>query len=213
MEDKKKTLPSYLQHNDWQQELNFKVWVTKGARFCADKRLQREGGLSQIALNFLSAYLIIVGLFPLYLKSFSHEASQVYISLATTSISIVLLVFGLIESSKQHALKAHMFHECALKISRIYNRLRRAKRLADGPDKEEAFDKITEEYNEILEVYENHETIDYDVFKLQKTEYFELTKLDIVFIKFRYYFQVQFIYHVIILLPPLLVAILFWAQN
>ena len=48
-------------------------------------------------------------------------------ALITTGTSILLLVYGLLESSKNLGLKAHEYDECALKVSRLYNKLRYAK--------------------------------------------------------------------------------------
>lgn len=204
----KPTLPPYLQNNDWEEELNFKLWVTKGARFCADKRLLRLHTLSALATSFLSAYLIIVSLMPLYVTSISTKFPTNALPLLTTGISILLLVYTVIESSKDFKLRAHCFHQCALKISRLYNELRQLKGEPDQKAKKEGLRSISNRYDEVLEDYENHEAIDYDIFQTQKPEYFHLTRLRVWWRHIRYYAVVQLRYHLVIVVPPALIAYL-----
>jgi len=204
----KPTLPPYLQNNDWEEELNFKLWVTKGARFCADKRLLRLHTLSALATSFLSAYLIIVSLMPLYVPGVSGKLPNNALPLFTTGISILLLVYTLIESSKDFKLRAHRFHECALKIGRLYNELRQLKSETDVEKKKAGLRSISDRYDEVLEDFENHEAIDYDIFQTQKPEYFHLSSLHVWWRHIHYYAVVQFRYHLVIVVPPALVAFL-----
>lgn len=203
----KPTLPPYLQNNDWEEELNFKLWVTKGARFCADKRLLRLHTLSALATSFLSAYLIIVSLLPLYVPSVSDNLPNNALPLLTTGISILLLVYTLIESSKDFKLRAHQFHQCALKISKLYNELRQLKG-EEASAKKAGMRSISTRYDEVLEIYENHDAIDYDIFQTQKPEYFHLSRLQVWSRHLRYYGVVQFRYHLVIVIPPALIAYL-----
>ncbi len=206
----KPTLPPYLQNNDWEEELNFKLWVTKGARFCADKRLLRLHTLSSLATSFLSAYLIIVSLLPLHVPSVSAKLPNNAIPLFTTGISILLLVYTLIESSKDFKLRAHSFHQCALKVGRLYNELRQLKEDQDKERKKDGLRKISQRYDEVLEVHENHEPIDYDIFQTQKPEYFHLSRPHVWWRHLRYYAVVQFRYHLVIVLPPALIVYFAW---
>lgn len=201
----KPTLPPYLQNNDWEEELNFKLWVTKGARFCADKRLVRLHTLSNLATSFLSAYLIIISLLPLYVPSMNEKLPTNAIPLFTTGISILLLVYTVFESSKNFGLRAYSFHQCALKIARLYNELRQLKEEQDKERKKDGLRDISQRYDEVLEAHENHEPIDYDIFQTQKPEYFHLSNLHIWWRHLRYYALVQFRYHLVIVLPPALI--------
>ena len=204
----KPTLPPYLQNNNWEEELNFKIWVTKGARFCADKRLLRLHTLSASATSFLSAYLIIVSLMPLYLPSVFGKLPNNALPLLITGISILLLVYTIIESSKDFKLRAYKYHECALKISRLYNELRQLKTELDAEKKKTGLGEISVRYDDIIGHFENHDPIDYDIFQTQKPEYFYLSRLQICWRHIRYYAQVQFGYHLVIVVPPALVAFL-----
>src|SRR5690606_38180940 len=51
---------------DFGVELNYKLWITKGARFKASERNLVCGNLSARTIVYLSAYLIIVNLITIY---------------------------------------------------------------------------------------------------------------------------------------------------
>ena len=131
-ESQDSTLPSYLKHNDWEKELNFKLWVTKGARFVASSRCTRQHYWSRLSLNLLTASLIVLGLFPFFLDSIAKTVSWESLSLAITGLSVLALVWGQHESAEQYELKADRYHRCALAVGRLYSRLRQSKRLPDS---------------------------------------------------------------------------------
>lgn len=206
MNSKKEIIPEYLTDNNWGKELNHKLWITKGARFEANNRLKQKASLSNISLAFISSYIIIINLVPLYFTSIN--ISSEIINFFTTSLSILLLVFTQIESSNEYKLNAHHFHSCSLKISKLYNDFRIIKEIEDKDEKETRVIEITNEYNELLPLYENHEPIDTEMFKSQKLDYYKLSKLFKIVTYCKYYFLVKFKYHLIIFFPPILFVLL-----
>lgn len=48
------------------EELNYKIWTTKGCRFNASSRLLKTAKLSNLAINMISVYLTITGLLTVY---------------------------------------------------------------------------------------------------------------------------------------------------
>ena len=204
----KSALPPYLHNNSWEEELNFKLWVTSSARFRADKRCCLRSRWSQLSVTLLTSYLIIIGILPLLPQPLGKLFPADVLSFTTTAVSIILLAYSLIESSNNYSLKAHRHHECGLKIGCLYTRLRRAKEIADADRKLREIDEITEEYQKALEAFENHEPIDYATFQTTKPDYFKLSKGKCRSIWIRYYFQTLFVYHVLIVTPPALIAIL-----
>ena len=207
-----KKIPSYLEHNNWEQELNFKLWVTKGARFSADQRCQRQGFWSQLSINLLSGYLITLGLAPFILKATDIGFSIDFMNLSVTGVSILSLVWGLSESSKKFDLKAHKYHTCALAVGRLYSALRRAKELPDDQKRQE-LNRISCEYDEILESCDNHEPLDYELFKIQKPTYFGLTGKNIAWIRTKDFIITRGAYLLIIFLPPVVIWLLFAASK
>jgi len=202
---KASTQPPYLVNNSWEQEINYKLWVTKGARFVSARRCEQCNRGSQLALTFLSGYLIIIGIAPFFIKTLSLTVDPDVIALGTTAISVLLLAYSLIESSKSYELRAHKYHNCALKVSKLYNALRRSKENEEGFRTAE-LERITETYEEILRQYENHSNLDFLLFKTQKPDYHGLSYIDVKKINLDYYFKVHLKYHLIIILPPVLIG-------
>ena len=60
-----KTYKDYLEKT-FIEELNYKIWSTKGSRFTASTRLTQASRLSNLSINLLSVYLTAVALLGVY---------------------------------------------------------------------------------------------------------------------------------------------------
>lgn len=211
MEEKKKTYLDYLDKT-FLEELNYKIWSTKGARFHANERLLKISKLSNLCTSLLSVYLIAIGLLSVYNIYGTSFLNENVIAYSVTCLSILLLVFTQIENAKEYGKKAKEYHDCSLKLSRIYNELRVFKTLKVNPtdkDRESFARQLAEKYENILDRNANHNPIDYDMFRSTKREYHKLTHWKVAWIKVRFYFATFFIYHLLIGLPPILVLLFF----
>lgn len=190
------------------EELAYKLWNTKGTRFVASERLLTMNDLSNKALGFLSAYLIIFGLFSVYQIKGTQLIDSNVIAFGSTALSILLLVFTQMEAAQDFKLRAQGFHRCALQISELHDEVRMFKTLATHSEEEKiAFcEKINAKYQAILKDYPNHDRIDYDRFRSRHTEYYELTKFWVFKTEVRYYVRVKFLYHFLIGSPVLIAA-------
>lgn len=212
MTDTKKSIftgsKQYLEKS-FLEELNYKIWSTKGARFEADKRLTIISRMSSISLSILSAYLIIAGLISVYISN--SDINFALINYIVTALSIILLVLSQFENSQDYKLRAKDFHNCSLELSALYNKLRTYKTLVDTPSPYEIRNfcqTLSNEYQNILSKYENHLPIDYDNFKTSHREYFtELTDEQSSSIKRRNFWILYGWYSLIILIPPGLITI------
>ncbi|SKB02087.1 hypothetical protein SAMN02745166_03538 [Prosthecobacter debontii] len=209
--DSKQVLASYLQENDWSKELNYKLWVTKGSRFCAAQRLEKISDASTTAITFLTAYLIIIGLVPVFMPSVNEKVPPSLLGLSSVGISILVLAYSLLESSRRYALRSYLYHDCAIQVGKLYDALRQAKELEeDSTKRASAIRQITQDYERTLDRYENHTPIDYDIFKTQKPDYFKLSFRERWGTYLRAYYQTTFKYHLLIVLPPITVVALYW---
>lgn len=173
--EKKKRIKSkeYLDKT-FLEELNHKIWCTKGTRFNADSRFKKKSKLSNISISILSAYLIIASLFSVY--NFNQNSDNNTISYLVTALSILLLVVSMHESNQDYKLKAFNFHSCGLELAEIYNRVRTFKTLEGEKSESEIRDfcfEINNKYHNILNKYDNHDDIDYDTFRIKNLDYFE----------------------------------------
>lgn len=211
-----KKFPSHKDHlnKTFLEEMGYKLWSTKGARFQAAHRLARIDKLSNLSLGLLNAYLIIIGLLSVYQISNEAAINENVIAFGSTSISILLLLFGQIETSREYKRQSQLHHECALKLAKLYNEHRTFKTLTECSQQEKAefANSIANRYQEVLADYANHEDIDYKQFLLLNNQYFELKFRQIVQYQVQYYFKVLFVYHAIII-SPIGVFALFLARK
>lgn len=210
----KSKFPSYKDHlnKTFLEELNYKFWTTMGIRFKASQRLLIQNDLSNKALGFLSAYLIILGLLSVYKITSGTVISENLIAFGSTTLSILLLAFSQMESAQDFKIRAKNFHECALRISALYNDLRITKTLENlsQQQKVKVGKELSERYQNVLDNYPNHDDIDYRMFRLEHSKFFELEKMTVWRTKLRYYFQVKLLYHSMILLPPIILISLYF---
>lgn len=191
----KKKIPPYLKDNDFLIELNYKLWVTKGARFKASERCEELDRRSARLVGWLSAYMIMFSVLPLCgLPNYTLDShTSTFISI---SLSIMILVFSQLEYAKNYTAKAKEYHNCALNVSKLYDELRYLKSTIHDDKKQELFEKarkISEQYEDILQRCDNHMPIDYDMFRKEKPEYFNLKKSGVLNIKLRYFITVKLI--------------------
>lgn len=193
------------------EELNYKIWSTKGSRFNANKRLLRIAALSNLCTSMLSVYLIAIGLLSVYNIYSPTNIDENLIAYSITCLSILLLVFGQIENAKDFSTKAKQYHNCGLELSSLYNELRIFKTLTENPTLETKklfAEKISDRYERILERHENHEPIDHNMFKTSKVKYHELSRWQVLKIKTDYYLKTGLVYHFLIFVPPIVIAVL-----
>lgn len=201
----KNKIPPYLKNNSFEEELNYKLWSTKGARFAASHRNHTLNKLSSKSIGYLSAYLIIIGIVNLYdINLLGIKILDNQVGFISTAFSVLILLFSQLESSENFALKSERYHNCSLDISELYNRARFTKNFTTNPiNKQNELLQISIEYDTILKKYENHLPIDYLQFQLSKPEYFGLNFIMIKWIWLKYYIKVYAIYHVLIFGPLL----------
>lgn len=200
---------AYL-NKDFGVELNYKLWTTKGSRFVASKRLKTINKLSSYSIGFLSAYVIIINLLSVFKINTEVTFTADELAFITTGLSIVILVFSQLETANDFRLRAEKFHDCGLEIGELYNQLRYLKtNINDTDERDKGINQISIDYGKILKRFENHEPIDFDYFKTSKNDYFKLKWHQIFWTNIRYYVLTMFLYHLLILVP-LVLLILNW---
>ncbi|WP_264530258.1 SLATT domain-containing protein [Flavobacterium sp. N502540] len=206
----KNKIPPYLKNNSFEEELNYKLWSTKGARFAASHRNHTLNKLSSKSIGYLSAYLIIIGVVNLYgIDLLGIKILDNQVGFISTAFSVLILLFSQLESSENFALKSERYHNCSLDISELYSRARFTKDFTTNPlTKQNELQQISTEYDTILKKYENHLPIDYLQFQLTKPEYFRLSFIKIKWIWLKYYGKVYLVYHILIFGPLLTLIII-----
>lgn len=167
-----------VSNDNFGQELDRKMWITKGVRFNAHQRLMSNYIWSIGTIAYLSILVIIITLIK-YLPSISLSANQNdVIDFSSIVLALFILILSLLEASKSLQMKAMEFHNCARDISKLYNKLRHTLTNSSDIDKgiiSKQLVEIASEYDNILNrCQENHDHIDFDVFRLQHKEDFNL---------------------------------------
>ncbi len=189
------------------KELYRKLWMTKGSRFNAHQRLMSKHNWSIAGIAFSSAYVIIitlVGYIPLPLVNSQKKDVMAFSAIV---LSLFILVLSLLEASKSYQMKAREFHDCARKLSPLYAEIRQILALDStsmvGAEVSNQLAEIFKKYDDILDqCQENHETVDFDSFKIQNNNEFHIRFCDRILIQIRSWFNTFLPYLIMIVIPP-----------
>lgn len=185
------------------EDLEFWTWITKGARFTAHERCLKQNKWSNFSIGMLSAYIIIINLLALFNISKCALFTPNVIGFVSTALSILILVFSQLENSNDFKVKAEKFHNSAREIAKVYRKIRDIKRLGlVGGQLESHLKEVTEEYQSILDRYDNHEEIDYKYYQATHPDDFPMSFSSRTLIRMIHYFSTVFIYHLLIVVPP-----------
>ena len=207
-EKRKKEQKDYLK-GKFERELNYQLWVTKGARFAASKRLERMSFLSILSLSLFSAYLIIMSIMQYMIDMNELGIPDSVFTFIMVTLSILILVIGQIIDKADLQLRAKKFHKCALKIGRIYNDLRIEKSIKKNESLEEAtLIELNMRYQRILSKYPNHDTVDYNKFRSDKPKYegHDISRLKAIYFKWYYVFSIYVIPVSFMTLPAIFIV-------
>jgi len=191
----------------YQDELYDKMWKTKGARFNAYERLRRRQSRSFYATSLLSAYLIVISLVEPF-NLIPPTSDSKIVAFFSVALSVILLVFVIIENAAEYNLKGNNFHNCAKDIGRIFNTLHSLieKKEVDISKYEELADK----YSDILDRYDNHSPIDYEMHKTKHPNDYKLNFLQIQWILLKGNYLIDLHYFAFMFGPPIIFILWAW---
>lgn len=193
------SIPPYLKKT-FVEELNYKLWITKSARFVAADRCKRLHLLSMKTIGYLTAYIILVSLIQVYQFEIFTKIPENYFAFTITALSILILIFSQFENAYNFQYLSIQYHNCAREISSLYNQHRIIKTFENHTEKEREFEQISKEYDVVLSRFENHERLDMEKAQIGKP-YFHLSKFQVFVIKRKFYFNYFFKYHFFIWSP------------
>ncbi|WP_392347488.1 SLATT domain-containing protein [uncultured Polaribacter sp.] len=192
---------------DFLEELKHKIWSTKGTRFTADTRLKTIANYSTLGISFLSSYLIIFGLVAVYNLFNMKMINPDVIAFTITALSILVLVFSLLENAKNFGVKAKNFHDCGLDLADIYNELQNYKSYNNDSSEKEKMEfchKLQIKYQNILRRYENHNPIDNKQFRLNHPDYYTIKWFEWISTRLTYFIKTKLIYLIMMVVPGII---------
>lgn len=138
----------------YQKSLDDAMWRTKGARFNAHRRLSKKQNLVVFVTSASSIHLISLSIFQISEIFTLTNIQNSLISLSSIIVSIVILVYGLVEGGKNYGLLSEVHHRCGMAIDRVYKKIAATNNMND-------LVAISEKYDDLIEKYStNHEEID-----------------------------------------------------
>jgi hypothetical protein len=191
--------------------LERRVWTTRGARFNAARRLGSKQYWSIASVSFLSVYGISI---PILQSSLDPSACPGIVrtySVVATILSVFILVLSLLEGYRNYQVKAVRLYSSALDLSHLCREIEflRAKQMSDEELLKD-LKRLSDSYEKLIkECQENHDIEDYLMFRAQKRRDFDLSRKhaiwDIVIFVVRDYW----LYFISITAFPLPIALLY----
>jgi len=199
--------------SDVGRDLVTRIWVTKGARFLAHRRLSTIHAWSTAAVAILSAYLLIASLIVSSTAVPLSEHQRAQLNLVTTGMALVVLVLSLLEGSRNYLLRAERLHSCAVELGAIEQRVRLAQEISDHAGRLKVIATLSEDYhNALVRCGENHLPVDNSRFRCDHPKDFPCSKWTAFKARSNYMWYSRGPFALAIVVPPIALALvwLYW---
>lgn len=138
------------------------VRITAAARFAGANRLRRHERYSLFSITMCSIAVIVISLLePFGVKLILPPNA---VNLVAATISLLILVISLLVSGSKYGERAEKMHAGGMEINSVGRRLEGAIKMGDA----QLIDELSEEYENILKIYENHIDVDYRVAQIKR---------------------------------------------
>lgn len=152
-----------MTNKDKLTKLTDNIWITRGARFNAYRRLARKNYASIFTISILSFFNIGLALFPQII-----DAN--YIAPATVAVSVFILVISLLEAGKNYAVKSERMHQNAVDLNQLLARI-----TLQDQVKQNELENYHDEYCKLIKSCpDNHNPCDDKLFRTEHPHHFNL---------------------------------------
>lgn len=184
-------------------ELARRVWVTRGSRFAAHRRLLRKAAWSTWAIAVLSTYIIGASLLGPFLLP--TGALPVFLNSALVVASVLVIVLSLIETAQSYPLRASRLHDCAVRLGALELTVTALASPVTASSIKDDLPTLQERYFAILAACpDNHTDLDFDAFRLQHHSDYKIKVAERITIWLRIQANTVGPYLAAMLVPPLL---------
>lgn len=146
-----------------------KIWITRKCRINTSERLILTNRIAQIFTNYYSIVILSISIWSLYSSSESN-----HLSFISVIASLFLLVGSIGVNSLNYKERIVNLRSCYIKLDGLLTDLEILQHQLSRLSNEESikkFERISDNYNAILESVENHSSYDYLKFKITQKEY------------------------------------------
>jgi len=191
------------------EKLLERIKRTTRCRYHASRRLKIHHRFSQWTIAILSSGLIFIPLIQVFGATFDIPLKLC--NVFQTILAVLILVFSLLLSQENFFSRSENMHKNGVELGRLVRKIEGI--IENNKEKTETIDlelynKLKNEYYDILEKYENHETIDFMNAKLNIKPDEKIKLVKYWCIKIEVFFRC-FLIFALYLLPCLLVLMLF----
>ena len=148
---------------------------TAKARFVAAQRFELHNLCSRCTVAIASIALLTIPLLQAFDLSTNLNSQQ--LNVIQILLAVVILVFSLLLSGEEYAVKANRMHRCGIELNALAQKSRELNVLAQKNGKQvddEMQLRLLEQYHNVIQRCDNHQQIDFDMQKLQNhKDYFE----------------------------------------
>jgi hypothetical protein len=185
--------------------LRRRIWITKGSRFNAARRLNNKYQFSLSSISILSVYGIAI---PFIQNIVSNPRCQkvndIYNAISVI-LSVFTLVISLLEGAKNYQLRAEKLHSNAVELSTLNRELEYLiVSKSASPDFVKEIGNISTRYEQLIkDCPENHEPEDYTLFMVQNRKDFNLSWFTEWFIRIKLICLDYWLYAFVLGIPPI----------
>lgn len=162
-----------------------KMRKTAKARFNCAQRLSTHQALTLWSLPLFSAGLI--GMTLLSALHIRTNLAAPFYDLLQIMLALLVLIISLVLSGNKYSDRSERMHRCALEINALCHQI-----LPDcvaNRNNADVYNRTLEKYGAILNAYENHADIDFDLVRLELSDDYSLSLRQRFLIRIRYVFQ------------------------
>ena len=186
------------------------LWITKGARFEAHRRLMARHTYSVFTIAILSIYVIGASLISLMYQDTLQASDIKFINLFTVLTSVFILVVSIYESGRDYVTRAELMLRCGQNITELHSEVDYKKK--QGLLELDNFQPYIDRYHNIMREYnENHENIDYKYFVTHHKKEFKGKGFSGFLLrykcKFEHFIIISLFYYLMLAVPLLATAI------
>lgn len=180
-----------MSKKDHLEELHDRVVKTTTCRFFAHDRLKAHHQFSIWTISLFSLGLILIPLMEAFSLNLYAEANT--IKFIQVSLALVVLVFSILINSSNYSVRAEKNHQCGLLLNAFCRKVHKALASKDN----ENYDQLVNDYDAILQKFENHAPVDYLFMKNHLIDYYTNPWWFRIYIRFRWLYG--FIPYIILL--------------
>lgn len=144
-------------------ELYRKVNIVTNIRYISARRFRFNQQLSQWTITFISLLLILIPLLQALDMTLRHD--QKLFDVVSVFLAILVLVYSLLISMENYSVRAEKMQNCGTELS---NLTRDIYPYLGAKHHKNHYNNFSVRYQNILEKYENHDSIDYKKYTIEK---------------------------------------------